>query len=144
VLEALSKLAFEAGVARLDCSAVKNWGWTVLAAEYPTFDVLFDHATALPLRLKLDCSQWDELPPSVELLKADGSPVTAAPGNGGIFHPGPHPITGKFFVCMRGIREYHTHSSHVTELWDDHKGKSGNDLMGIVTQIYRAWRKAVG
>ena len=109
------------------------------------FDVVFSHPTAMPLRLRLDCRQWDEVPPSVELLRADGAPVTAAPPNVvGVFHPCPHPITGRFFVCMRGVREYHTHFSHVNEAWENHRGKSGNDLPGIVTQIYRAWKKAVG
>lgn len=144
MLEALSRATFEADVGRLDPVAARRWRWTVLTAEYPVFDVVFDHATAAPLRLRLECRQWDEVPPSVELLKADGSPVTAAPPNVvGVFHPCPHPSTGRFFVCMRGVREYHTHPSHIHEHWANYRGTPGNDLIGIVAQIYRAWKKAV-
>jgi hypothetical protein len=145
MLEALSRSAFEADMVRLDLAAVKRWGWAVINSEYPVFDVIFDHPVAAPLRLRLDCSRWDEFPPSIELLKADGTPVESAPPNvGGVFHPGHHPTTNRFFVCMRGAHEYHTHPSHVNEAWSSHRGKSGNDLIGIVSQLYRAWKKAVG
>ena len=144
MLEALSRAAFEADVARLDKTAVKRWGWNVVSSEYPVFDVIFDHATAAPLRLRLDCRQWSELPPSIELLQADGTLVTAAPpAVGGVIHPMHHPQTGRYFICMRGAREYHTHPSHLSESWSNYRGTPGNDLVGIVTQIYRAWKKAV-
>lgn len=132
-------------MSRLDTAAVRRWGWKIVSAEYPAFDVIFEHPTVVPLRLRLDCAQWDEVPPSIQLLRADGTPVPVAPPCvGNIFHPGPHPRTGRLFVCMRGVREYHTHDSHLNELWFNYRGTSGNDLMGIVVQIYRAWRKAVG
>jgi hypothetical protein len=145
MLEQLSRAAFEADMGRLDPVAAKRFGWTVVAAEYPVFDVIFNHATAVPLRLRLDCRQWDELPPSIELLDASGTPVGAAPPNvGGVFHPGRHPSTGRYFVCMRGAREYHTHPSHLTDHWSNYRGTSGNDLIGIVSQLWRAWKSAVG
>ena len=143
--EALSRSAFEADMARLDPAAAKWLGWTVLSAEYPIFDVVFHHPTAEDLRLRLDCSGWDELPPSIEILHADGHGDLQAPPNaGGVFHPGTHPATNRFFVCMRGAREYHTHPSHIYEHWSNYRGRSGNDLVGIVGQLYRSWKKAVG
>ena len=145
MLEVLSQAAFEADMRRLDPTAARRFGWTIVTAAYPVFDVIFNHATAAALRLRSNCSQWDEIPPSIELLNADGTSVTAAPPNvGGVFHPGHHPATGRFFVCMRGTREYHTHPSHVQESWSNYRGTSGNDLVGIVGQLYRAWKKAVG
>ncbi len=145
MLEAISRAAFEADVARLDPQAAKKLGWTVLRSDYPIFDVVFGHPTAAPLRLRLECAQWDEIPPSIELLKEDGTPVDGVPPNvGNVFHPGPHPDTGRCFVCMRGVREYHTHPSHVQELWPQYRGTSGNDLIGIIGQLHRAWKKAVG
>lgn len=145
MLEELSRAAFEADMSRLDPAAVKRWGWRIISMEYPVFDVVFTHSTAQPLRLRLECRQWDEQPPSIELLHEDGTPVTAQPpGAGNIFFPGHHPIVGRFFICMRGVREYHTHPSHLTESWSNYRGTSGNDLPGLVTQIYRAWKKAVG
>lgn len=145
MLELISRAAFEADVSRLDVAAVRRWGWEIVSAEYPVFDVIFHHPSAAALRLRLECEQWNELPPSIQLLRADGTPVDAAPPSvGNIFHPCPHPVTGRLFVCMRGVREYHTHESHLTEAWSNYRGTSGNDLIGIVTQIYRSWKKAVG
>lgn len=144
MLEAISRATFEADIARLDPAAAKRMGWTVVKAEYPIFDVIFGHPTAQPLRLRLECAQWNEVPPSVALLKTDGTDVDAAPPGGAVFHPGHHPGTNRYFVCMRGTREYHTHPSHVQEQWAQYRETSGNDLIGIVGQLYRAWKKAVG
>ena len=144
MLEALSRAAFDADVARLDPSVPKRLGWTLVTAVYPILDVIFEHACT-PLRLRLDCTDWDEVAPRILLLNSDGSDVTSAPPNaGGVFHPGRHPTTGKFFVCMRGAREYHTHPSHLSEHWENYRGRAGNDLFGIVAQLWRAWKKAVG
>lgn len=130
-------------MSRLDAAAAKRLGWTVVQVEYPMFDVIFNHRRLAPLRLRLNCVGWDELPPSIELLNADGSHVAAAPPNvGGVFHPGHHPNTGRFFVCMRGAREYHIHQSHVNDHWSNYRGQPGNDLIGIVGQLWRAWNKA--
>ena len=86
MLEQLSRAAFEADMSRLDAAAAKRLGWTVVQVEYPMFDVIFNHRRLAPLRLRLNCVGWDELPPSIELLNADGSHVAAAPPNvGGVF-----------------------------------------------------------
>lgn len=145
MLEALSRAAFEADIPRLDARTAAHRGWQVNDATYPTFDVTFTHPTMAALRLRLTCIDWDDLPPSVELLDAAGAQVTQAPPCVGyIFHPNPHPITARFFVCMRGTREYHTHFSHVGEAWDNYRGKPGLDLLGITHQIWHNWKRAVG
>jgi hypothetical protein len=145
VLEALSRASFDRDVGRIDTRSARMYGWTIVEASYPILDVVFNHAVAAPLRLRLTCTDWDELPPSIELLAADGQHLSTAPPNvGGVFHPGPHPITGRLFVCMRGAREYHTHFSHLADLWDNYRGKPGNDLAGIVVQLWRAWKRSVG
>ena len=145
MLEQLSRVAFEEDFGRLDPRTTAHRGWEVNEAVYPTFDVTFTHPTAKPLRLRLTCIDWNDLPPSVELLDVTGAPVTQAPPCvGGIFHPGPHPITGRYFVCMRGTREYHTHFSHVGEAWDSYRGRPGLDLLGILHQIWHGWKRAVG
>jgi hypothetical protein len=144
VLEALSRAAFNRDVERIDPRSARIYGWTILEAEFSILDVVFEHASAAPLRLRLHCEDWDEQPPSIALLSRDGERLTEPPPNvGGVFHPGPHPIVGHPFVCMRGAREYHTHFSHVTDLWDNYRGQPGMDLGGIVQQLWRAWKKAV-
>jgi hypothetical protein len=42
---------------------------------------------------------------------------------------------------MAGAREYHTHSSHVNDLWDNYKHRGGYDLGGILHQLWSAWLK---
>jgi hypothetical protein len=61
-----------------------------------------------------------------------------------IFHPDRHPITGQFFICMRGTREYHTHPSHVGDPWESLKQLDNYKLGGILTQIWRGWEKGSG
>ncbi|MGC1863981.1 MAG: putative metal-binding protein [Methylocystis sp.] len=145
MLELLSQAAFERDVGRLDRRTAAHRRWTVVQAEYPTLDVIFGHTVAAPLRIRSTCVDWDDMPPSVELLEVDGSHLRRTPPSvGNIFHPGPHPSTGRPFVCMRGTREFHTHSSHLGERWDGYRGQSGMDLLGILDQIWRAWKRAVG
>jgi hypothetical protein len=145
MLEAISRDEFERDVGRLDTRTAKGYRWKVIRNDFPTFDVVFEHDTAKPLRLRLHCEDWDEQPPSVEILNEDGTPVTEAPPNqGGVFNPGVHETTGRFFVCMRGAREYHIHSSHTTDHWANYRGQSGMGIVGIVFQLWHAWKKAVG
>lgn len=145
MLEALAKTAFERDVRRLDARAARMYDWMIVEASYPILDVVFNHASAVPLRLRLSCTDWDELPPAIELLDKDGKHLGAAPPHvGGVFNGSAHPNTGRPFVCMRGAREYHTHSSHTSDLWDNYRGQSGMDLAGIVLQLWRAWKRSVG
>lgn len=145
MLEALSRSAFDRDVARIDIRSARLFDWTIVRASYPILDVIFRHTSADPLRLRLTCAEWDELPPSIELLDEDGKHLGEAPPNvGGVFNGSAHPNTGRPFVCMRGAREYHTHDSHTGDRWDNYRGTSGMDLGGIVLQLWRAWKRSVG
>jgi len=145
MLEALCRAAFERDMKRLDRRATEKYGWTIVSATYPLFDLIFNHTIAAPLRLRLLCTDWDELPPFIELLDATGSYLKGAPPNaGGVFNASSHPSTGRPFVCMRGAREYHMHPSHLRDHWENYRGKSGMDLPGIALQLWRAWKRAVG
>ncbi len=145
VLEALSRAAFDRDVGQIDPRAVKLYDWEIVEARFPIFDVVFRHKSAAALRLRLTCKDWDELPPSIEIMAASGKHLLRPPLHvGNVFHPGPHPNTDRPFVCMRGAREYHTHPSHTADLWDNYRGQSGLDLGGIVQQLWRAWKRAVG
>jgi hypothetical protein len=143
VLEALSKAAFEREVGRIDPRSAQRRGWTIVEATYPVLDVLFEHAKAAPMRLRLICNDWDEIPPSIQLLNRDGSPLVPLPPNPGQFNGGPHPTTGRPFVCMRGSREYHTHGGHLSDVWDNYRGKPGMDLGGLLFQLWQVWTQAI-
>ena len=113
-------------------------GWALLQRAFPVLDVIV--SAGRDVRMRFGADNWDELPPSVELLTPDGKLWGPLPG--GVFNSGPHPATGKGFVCMRGVREYHTHPSHLGESWASYRGQDGMNLIGILTQLTRAWRKA--
>jgi hypothetical protein len=141
VHEALIKLKFQADAAVLTPLFIENRKWQLNELSFPIIDVTFLGQS--PLRIRMTCDDWDELPPSCEILNADGTPWIG-PSKNGIFNTGRHDKTGRCFICMRGSREYHTHSSHLSDLWDNHRGQDGNNLPGILDQLSRAWRKAEG
>lgn len=118
---------------------VRNW--TIFSLEYPIVDVGFV-AGGREIRIRMVCGDWDELPPSIELLSLSGEYLATLPKDpSSIFNGSKHPSTGRPFICMVGSREYHTHSSHKSDLWSSHKNKPGNDLGGILTKLWSAWMK---
>lgn len=142
---AAAKELFERDVAGLSLALAQRRQWIVHTLEFPTIDCSFSAAGRTSLRLRFMCNDWNDLPPSITLHAADGSLLTAALSNPtGVFHPAPHPITNRLFICMRGSREYHTHPSHVSDPWEKHKGTSSYDLGGILTQVWHAWLKGTG
>lgn len=144
MLEALSRAAFDRDVSRLTARTAAKYGWKVITATYPVFDVLFEHATARPFRVRLTCDNWDDQPPSIDLLDASGAYLSVVPPHvGNVFNPSAHRNTGRPFVCMRGAREYHTHESHTSDYWANYRGQEGNDLLGLVAQLWRAWKREV-
>jgi hypothetical protein len=96
------------------------------------------------LRLRLHCRDWNDTPPSVELLDAAGSVLVTVPGlrqSSSYFNGGPHPTTGRPFVCTAGVLEYHQHSGHVGDSWSNYRGTDSYSLGGILTNLWRAWEK---
>jgi hypothetical protein len=142
---AASIALFEEDVAPLTPELARRRGWILHALEFPTIDCSFTESGRTTLRLRLTCDDWNDLPPAVGLLAADGSPLaTLLPNPTGVFNPGPHSLTNRPFVCMRGAREYHTHPSHVADLWENLRGHPNYTLGGILTQLWRAWLKGSG
>ncbi len=113
--------------------------WSITTISYPQIDLTFNAERRISLRIRLLCEDWDSKPPSVELLYADGKYLTRLPRGSGVLNGGPHPLTGRPFVCTAGTLEYHTHPSHIADYWENYKEKSGFDLGGIISQIWSAW-----
>lgn len=45
---------------------------------------------------------------------------------------------GTSFICLPGIREYHSHSDHSNDPWLTHRGKGGEGTLGfIVEKLYQ-------
>ena len=139
VHEALARANFERDIGFLTSIFLRSRGWTLNEATCPILDVTFESDT--PLRLRLQCDEWNELPPSVRLLKPDGGEwLSGLPSP--TFHQDKHPTTGLPFICMVGSREYHTHGSHLGDLWVNYKDQTGMNLPGLLDRFNRAWRKA--
>lgn len=142
---AAAKALFDEDVANLSAALAERRGWLLHAVEFPLIDCSFTAPNRTPLRLRLQCDNWNDLPPAVSLHAADGAPLTTLlPNPTGVFNPGPHPTTGRPFICMRGAREYHAHPSHINDSWESLKSSSSYSLGGILTQLWNAWQKGKG
>ena len=140
--ELVAQRLFERDIAGLNGRTCKIRKWTLFSKEYPHLDIGFEAEDRKPLRLRLNCRDYDMSSPSIELMNWNGSfREEAILSPTGIFHPGPHPHTGRIFVCMAGSREYHQHESHVADSWFNYRRRDGFDIAGIVFQIWRGWVK---
>lgn len=136
--EFLAAKNFERDTRVLTEAYCKRSGWRMITCAFPVLDIVI--VANRELRLRLTCNDWDEQPPSIALLQAEGSPWPSPP-SGGIFNASAHPATGLPFICMRGVREYHAHPSHLNESWASYRGQAGMDLAGLIAQITNAWHK---
>ena len=141
--EAACRALFEEDVSGLTERVLAARNWILYRSDFPVLDVGFRKAGRDELRVRLLYPQWNEQPPSIELLAADGTYLTekTAPRNP-MFNLSAHPNTGRPFVCSPGSVEYHTHSSHLNDAWDNYKGKAGYQLGGILDQLWHAWMEA--
>src|SRR5471032_1460853 len=73
VHEALSRCKFDQEIALLTPVFLRSRGWVVNEASFPVLDVTV--SSSRPLRIKLDCQDWDEQPPAALLLEASGQPL---------------------------------------------------------------------
>lgn len=142
--EALARELFNSDVSTISDSLMAMRGWKLYVREFPVLDIGFQAADRRELRIKFLAPNWNETPPSVQLLKADGQ-FAAGPDlpqfQGTPFNAGNHPNTSRPFVCMAGSLEYHTYSGHVGDVWENYKNKAAYTLGGIMTQLWDAWQK---
>ncbi len=131
---------FNADAAHITGALAARRGWVLHAVSFPLIDCSFRTLDRHELRLKLHCEDWNDKPPAIDLCAADGSLLTSiAPNPTGVFNTSAHPIAGRPFICMRGSREYHTHTSHVSDPWDNLRGTTNYSLGNILSQIWSAW-----
>lgn len=72
---------------------------------------------------RLGCSSFDAQPPSVAMVEpATGVELPLEKWTPGVPH-GLHPATGKPFVCIQGVAEYHNHPSHLGDSWDRYRNR---------------------
>lgn len=143
--KAASKILFDSAVAKLMGRLLKLRDWKLNSAEFPVLDLTFGASKGSnAFRVRFSFDEWDDLPPSVCFLTAAGDPTREVSRDpAGVINTSAHPITGLPFVCSIGYREYHTHTSHVTDLWSNYRGKSGYEIGDLVTKFWQAWKKSV-
>jgi hypothetical protein len=141
-----AKALFDAAVAGLGDRLLQARGWVVHSRAWPRLDVSFRSTERQELRVRLGCDDWNDMPPSVDLLSPDGQSLAALPHQrtgptSSIFNGSAHHRTGRPFVCMVGVREYHDHPSHVNDYWANYKSLDSYSLGEIVTQLWHGWER---
>ena len=135
-----AKELFDSQVEALERAAELR-GWNIYDRNFPVLDVGFCREGRTELRIRLRAPNWNDDPPSVELLNADGTylGVGKVPAHG-FFNANAHPATGRPFVCSPGALEYHTHESHTADRWENYKARF--TLGEILTRAHNAWLDA--
>jgi hypothetical protein len=136
--ELLARETFEADVRGMDAAHMAAHRRTCFALEYPLIDLGFDEPGRIPLRLQVHARNYDAQAPSIVLCAWDGTPFQNLPVAAGVFNGSQHPSTGRPFVCMPGVHEYHTHPSHLDVLWEQVRGRLRLPI--VIYQIQEDWR----
>jgi hypothetical protein len=123
----VSRELFETEVAEMRTWARFNGGgWVLVSAEYPRLIVELPHRSGARRQFVLHCDNWDEQPPSVKPLDAQGNVVSGVPA-GGLFAG----LNSGWGLCAVGTREYHGH--HTDNPWSAHR--SAYTLQKIVGRL---------
>lgn len=139
--KSLSKEIFDNESGSFPDKLLELRSWIINEKSYPILDVTFHSTTRKPLRIRMICDNYNEEAATIQLLNEDGTILQHAPTGHGVINPSLHPTTLRPFICSPGSKEYHTHSSHLNDSWENYRGQSGFDLGGMLTKIYNAWLK---
>lgn len=115
-------------------------GWRVLCTTYPTLSVAIRHPRSCrEVEFRFTCDDWDELAPSLALHDpANGRELHWADWPKEQWSVGDrHPSTGKPFLCLPGIREYHSHRGHVNDPWERYRALRTYRLLGIIDRVHQ-------
>ena len=122
-------------------------GWNIVVTTYPVLAVVFRHSRSTrEIEFRFTCDDWDELPPGLSLHHPNGGEeLTWAewPRGGWDAHQA-HTSTGKPFLCLTGLREYHTHQSHLGNKWENYRLSGSYRLRDIVDRVHRRFEDTGG
>ena len=143
-----------------NAEAYSRRGWIMLRREPPLLDVAFlarlpiggNIVPAVAACIQVDFTNFDLWAPSVEFI----DPVTrqyAAPvvqalveAEGGTpqnLIVGGHPDTGRPFLCVPGVRQYHSHPQHTGDPWLLHRPPRGGSLTVICDRIWQTMARTL-
>lgn len=123
-------------------------GWTVLRAEHPELMVSMIHPNGRCRNFLLDCTRFDELPPSIKLVGNEGTPIVdaaALPVGEPHFFRYNNPSNPYPSMCYEFTAEYYDwwHAGSV-EVWHSRRGRPDYRILGILNQLYQLYRQTNG
>lgn len=130
----VSKTLFDDEVEAMRAMARFNGGgWTIVSAEFPDLVVELPHPSGARRRFRFRCDDWDEKPPLVKSVDADGNELAQQPSGGKWMG-----LNTGWGLCAQWTREYHAH--HVEDAWASHR--EDVRLARIVASVAAYYRKA--
>lgn len=130
---AASKKLFGVEVRAMRKLARFKTSWPIISATYPDLVVELPHPSGAKRRFRFRCDNWDEQPPSVKSVDAEGNVLDGQP-TGGLFMQ----LNGGYGLCAPGTREYHRH--HGENPWANHQ--ESTSLADIIARVAAFYRKA--
>lgn len=134
-------------------------GWIMLRREPPVLDVGFlarlpvgqQVITVMPACIRVDFTNYDLWAPSVEFIdpftREYAAPVVQAlvevEGGAQNLIVGGHPKTGRPFLCVPGVRQYHSHPQHTGDLWLLHRPERGGSLAMICERVWQTMARTL-
>ena len=147
---AVSLKKFDRDVTRLREDAdglIRSLGWEISTATHPLLDIAFTHPRSnRRVGFRFCFENWTDAAPSLTLFNPEDGVLlpwdkwphgTWAVGN-------PHPTTGKPFLCLPGIYEYHIHSSHLNDPWSNYSGRDSYKFGHLVHRVWQRFRDSNG
>lgn len=150
----LSRAKFDDAVAQLrgNTPLLRDRGWTIDAADYPDLRITAVHrniGASRTFHFRFD--GWDERPPSLAVIDPETLemlPGSQWPAPNGFWHSNGWSgeagdgTSNQPFLCMKGIREYHAHSSHLGEKWESYRTSPDYSFGNIVSKVMEVYQQS--
>ena len=146
----VSRVKFEREVAALTEEAagfVRRRPWEVVGTRFPVLCLVFRHSrSGRRVGFRFACDDWDQHPPSLSLSDPDTGAELGWERwpQSGWAAQGSHPVTGRPFLCLPGLLEYHTHSSHLNDSWVNYRPRRSYQLRYIVDRVWQKFEVTHG
>ena len=114
-----------------------------MSVQYPILAVVLPHPkTNRRLGFRFLCDDWDDQPPSLTLFDP-ATPKEELPWakwpKAGWDVGDRHDNYPKSFLCLPGIREYHSHPSHLKDQWVNLRPQEGYKLRYIIERVHQKY-----
>jgi hypothetical protein len=156
----LAKLDRQLAAWEANADAYRRRGWLLLRRDQLHVEVAFlstvrlgqAMAPVITAAIRLDYSDFDLRPPSLVFIDptsgAPAPPIVRAKDRVGVDEVRDalvdgHPDSHMPFLCLAGVREYHTHPQHSGDDWLLHRSLGEGDLAVICDRVWRRMARNV-